>query len=178
MNESFLQNFLSNLFATFIALIIGIPIALWLERMRVRREEKAREREEQQRTRKILQLLKTELHQNKEAIDKIHIDVANYYYGLRTELWDAFSDGGELQWIKDPDLLAVLSAAFSGIRQVRILYEKYTDLYFYPGTKGPHDYKQRLFDRVLEWKKDTDKKIDLALSKVDEKLNGTSLSQR
>jgi len=34
------------------------------------------------------------------------------HYPIKIELWRAFSDGGEIQWIDDPDLLDALAAAY------------------------------------------------------------------
>ncbi len=44
---------------------------------------------------------------------------------LRDESWKAFSDGGELEWIKDPKLLDNLSEAYFSIRSVMNLSDKY-----------------------------------------------------
>jgi hypothetical protein len=44
---------------------------------------------------------------------------------LRNESWKAFSDGGELEWVKDPKLLNDLSDAYYAIRSVMSLSDKY-----------------------------------------------------
>jgi hypothetical protein len=35
---------------------------------------------------------------------------------FRYESWKAFSDGGEIQWIKDPELLGIISEAYYAMR--------------------------------------------------------------
>jgi hypothetical protein len=44
---------------------------------------------------------------------------------LRIESFKAFSDGGELQWIKDPELLDKISEAYFMIRSVSQMSDKY-----------------------------------------------------
>ena|SRR5689334_3493052 len=47
---------------------------------------------------------------------------------LADETWKSFSDGGELQWLKDPGLLTILAGTYARIGYVRSLSEKYFDL--------------------------------------------------
>ena len=103
-DTSFWQNFVSNTLATIVgAVILGIPIALWLNK----HQEKSSEKE---RKKKILSLLREELLINLtqlsgwEKNDNKRIEVNIIGPFLRNESWKAFSDGGELQWIKNPIL--------------------------------------------------------------------------
>ena len=53
---------------------------------------------------------------------------------LKVELWKSFSDGGELEWIKDTKLLADLSDASSIIQTIKNAEDKYFQSTFYSGT--------------------------------------------
>jgi hypothetical protein len=109
---SFCQDFASNALATFLGAIVGIPIALWLSRY----QEKAVERE---RKSKILHLLREELRENLSILSgwekadyrKKNRDIHSIGPVLKDESWKAFSDGGDLEWIKDPTLLSNLADA-------------------------------------------------------------------
>jgi len=126
---SFLKDFASNALATFLGAILGIPIALWINK----HQEKSSEKERKQ---KILSLLFEELiinltqlsgwHKNKRK--KVETTMMGPF--LRDESWRAFSDGGELEWIKDPKLISELANAYSYIRTLQQLTERYTNLIF------------------------------------------------
>jgi len=44
---------------------------------------------------------------------------------LKDQLWRAFSDGGELSWVKDLDLLASISHSYYSIHAIHDLSEKH-----------------------------------------------------
>jgi hypothetical protein len=54
MNQQFTQDFIANALATFLGVLAGIPVALWLDRLQQRRHETAS-------TTNILTLLRAEL---------------------------------------------------------------------------------------------------------------------
>ena len=143
----FWKNFLSNALATFVGAIIGIPVALWINRIQHKAtestEKKKFETEAKARKKKILELIRDELSDNKKLLDEIRSDEVEYpeweegvahakttenAFRLKTELWRAFSDGGELHWIQDLDLLRSMALAYDIIRMVLYLGEKYTSL--------------------------------------------------
>jgi hypothetical protein len=142
---SFWQSFLSNALATFLGAVIGIPIALLLNKY----QEKASEFE---RKRKILSLLKEELLINLTQISawnknpNKHIETNVIGPFLRNESWKAFSDGGELKWIKNPILLSELARAYSHIRTLQELSERYINLFYIA-----HDENTRTTAIKLIW---------------------------
>jgi hypothetical protein len=125
-HSSFMQDFSSNFLSTILGVIIGIPIALWTASYQERSSE-------QMRKAKILSLLQEELLANltplsdwqKTFIDHKFPKILVLGGFLRDESWRSFSDGGELQWVKDPTILSQLSWAYGSIRTVRYLLEKY-----------------------------------------------------
>jgi len=151
----FRDSFMGNWFATMIGVMVGIPIALEINRrqrkVQERTEKVVREREQLARTAKILKLVKKELTHNREALvgrqqteDGTSQRVVSTNR-LKDELWNAFSDGGELQWITDLELLDSISAAYHHIRTVIYLEERYFEATHFPGMvvrqdKYPKDY--------------------------------------
>jgi hypothetical protein len=115
--SSFVQNFLANWWATFLGVIIGIPIVLWTTKYQEVIVEKERKG-------KILRLLNEELLVNLGQLSGWQkSDIKNFEAltlggMLKDDTWKAFSDGGELEWIKDPGLLSDLSWAYGSIRAV------------------------------------------------------------
>ena len=82
------------------------------------------------RKRKILQLISDELTSNLNLLLSIQERSDNPimlrpkgqrfsdFYQLKIELWNAFSDGGELEWIDDLDLLQAMASAYENIKMV------------------------------------------------------------
>ena len=70
--QLFLGDFFSNALATLIGIILGIPIALSINRRAELAAQTARKKEEEERTDKILTLIKGELEHNLSAVDKYH----------------------------------------------------------------------------------------------------------
>jgi hypothetical protein len=138
------DNFLGDALATVIGAIIGIPIALWLGR-RQQKEQEERElhaelKEFTERRAKILTLIKRELDYNQECIVQSKKNRGSEtekelpIRGFKDELCRAFSDGGELEWITNLDLLDSISQAYHYIRVASELESIYLQYHYYPGT--------------------------------------------
>jgi predicted outer membrane lipoprotein len=127
----FWYDLLSNTIATFIGAGLGVLGALWLSHSHERKTEKVRKK-------KILLVLKVELMENlsplKDWVDsgKKKVEVICLTGLLKDVSWEVFSNGGELEWIKDPSLLSELSDAFSVIRSIRNLANRYFDMIEFP----------------------------------------------
>jgi hypothetical protein len=132
---SFLQGFVGNLFATVIGVVVGIPVAFWINK----RVETITEKEKKH---KILLALKSELEFNENILSKWRKNreesPSKHMYGalLGDEVWNTFSDGGELQWIKDAGFLATLAFAYGNIKRIRYLYDSYLHWESLAGTPG------------------------------------------
>lgn len=130
---TFWQNAVSNGLATLIGVILGIPAALWLNNLGERSTEKEHKK-------KILHLLRIEIRLNYDYVNAWHdkvglqkqlaMQISDF---LKDESWRAFSDGGEIQWIKDPTLLSELSDAYYEVRVLSTLSKKYVDLTQFAG---------------------------------------------
>ena len=126
-NTTFWQGFLGNVLATLIGVIVGIPVAFWLNR----KEEEITEKEKKG---KIIRMLSTELNHNLRVLtDWQELKTNRWETSMRgammtDEVWNAFSDGGELQWIKDVELLGTLAETYGQIKRIKYLYESYLNV--------------------------------------------------
>ena len=137
---TYYQDFFSNGISTLVGVIIGIPVALYVNRL----QESATEKE---RKKKILTLLSKELGSNQEILKQWHfsnedlttgnIAVEDLSIFLGDEVWRAFSDGGELQWIKDPDILRRLAYTYFLIETMKKRSERFFVLITSRGIRLP-----------------------------------------
>ena len=158
-DQNFVAGTLGNWFATMVGVVVGIPIALALSRWQQSTEERRlrsqTEREAQTQKAKILVAIRTELNLNLEllASRREKIDTQDQRIvqlpPLKDELWNAFSDGGELQWIKDVELLNALSSAYHDVRTVKFLEEQYFESLHYPGIRIQRD--KHSHDQIMDY---------------------------
>jgi hypothetical protein len=124
-------DFLNNLVATLAGIAIGVPVGLFVSRRQAEQEEAKRLRteadERKKRVTKIVSLLQRELRDGLTTLKRIKsagaVSTWTGYNPIKIELWQAFSDGGEIEWIDDPDLLDKLAAAYHHLR----LHSTYQD---------------------------------------------------
>ncbi len=173
---------MGNLFATMVGALIGILIALEINRQQEetqdRKEAEVRENEEQNRKSKILKLLKGELEYNRQLLSERQSSKGDEKTRnvslpkLKDELWNAFSDGGELQWVKDLQLLDFIATAYYHIRTIIFLEDKYFEAVHYPGMvvkqeKYPKDY---ILGYLTSLDPDVLKHIEVALGEIEKSL--------
>jgi hypothetical protein len=170
-DQSFCSNFLANLLATVIGIGVGLPIALWIDRIARSRNEKEKTKEAIDRVKKILTVLQAELSENNDSIGKFHESLANQIYLVRIESWKAFSDGGELQWLNDPDLLGVLSSTYATINNYQLVLDKYIQVSLFPLAVGIPQLKTNIFNRVIDHREAAQKQIAKCLELVRQKLS-------
>lgn len=173
--SAFRDSFLGNLLATIIGIIAGIPIALWVSRLQQNEQEKIekvfKQREEAEHTIKILSLVGKELEFDLTQLKKQKQGLSEYgerflpIDGQKDELWNAFSDGGELQWIKDLHLLDIISIAYYDIRRVIHIEKLLLD------AKRPQNYIADLVilrgKWLLEINQEVIESVELALNEIN-----------
>jgi len=189
----FWKNFLSNTLATFVGVIIGIPTALWINRIQQKSAEADKKRtlatEAKAREAKILQLIKDEMIWNKDLLNRVHESKRDVFfferreyelsYQLKIELWSTFSDGGELQWIQDINVLHIMAQAYDTLRVVVRAENTYTTFVLNASVqyKDPGNWPQyvqlhekRLFTRMHESVNFALENIENILSMIDQKI--------
>jgi hypothetical protein len=128
------ENFLPNFLATMLGAIVGIPIAFGINNQQEAKKEELQKE-------KIIPILREELMVNlthlsswqKSNTQKLESVYTSIF--LEDSAWSAFSDSGELAFIKDVDLLMKISHAYSTVRTVKELSERYMELVHVPDQK-------------------------------------------
>jgi len=175
MNSPFLNNFLANVLATFFGVLFGIPTGMYLSGRQEAKARAERTEEARERRRKLLTLARTELAFNLEKLPQreryAQEKAIAMYLGprLKTELWTALSDGGELKWIGDLELMSVLADVYYRLKEAANLESRYLHLLTDP---TPHEAAQMDLCQMmfLEYRKaretteDAIKAIDAALA--------------
>ena len=142
-DSQFLGSLMGNWFATMIGVIVGIPIALaidrWQRQIEEKKEREAQEQEALVRKAKILTLVKGELEYNRDVLQGRPQRIRTLDPGsrLRDETWNALSDGGELQWIGDAELLEAFSTAYHHIRTTALLEQTVFEACYLPLQLSP-----------------------------------------
>jgi hypothetical protein len=121
------EGFLPDFLATMLGAIVGIPIAIGINNQQEIKKEKLQKE-------KIIPILREELLVNltqlsgwqKSSSQKLETVYTSIF--LEDSSWAAFSDSGELAFIKDVKLLQKISHAYSTIRSVKQLSERYMEL--------------------------------------------------
>lgn len=168
--ESFWLNTLSNFVTTIGGIVIGIPLALLIDRIVRTRNQAEKLAEANRRAQKILTLLDSELEKNLQYITQFHQDVAHNFYPVRMESWNAFSDGGEIQWIDDPDLLSKLSDSYAQIKRFDKIFQEYAHASLFPGMVGAPDLNEKILYGVTRVRKETIDQINSTRSFIKTKL--------
>jgi hypothetical protein len=132
MND-FWINFFANFFSDLlIGAGLGFFLAWWLNKIQQKEadiaEKKQLEDERQARKKRILELIYNELEANQKLLrqvshrEGIEANLDECYivaHKLKNELWLAFSDGGELEWINNVGLVDTLAQAYFSIKTVQ-----------------------------------------------------------
>lgn len=149
---SMVQGLVSGIVSTFIGVVLGVPVALWINR----RVEDATEREKRS---KIVYSLLSELRDNKillsgwpeikpgSGVSLSEDVVIKVCLALSDEVWNSFSEGGELEWIKNPNFLNALARAYRMIKHIKLLANMYVN-----GSTDDHDVQPELITYVNDAK--------------------------
>lgn len=120
-DRDFWENAVSNLLATVLALIAGIPIALWIDRRIKQQEDREKFRLERLKEKEILTLIKEELSfsyslflQGKKG-NTTNMTIQS----LKSDLWDALVASGDIKYIELPELLNGLTSVYYIVKMVK-----------------------------------------------------------
>lgn len=169
---SYWDDVMGNLIATLVGVIIGIPFALEINRLIVRQEEKKKLNEARQKNKDILMLIKQELIFNLDRLkDRQSIPNALQTHPYQVDVWEAFSDSGEIRWISNANLLNRIASAYSAIK-----IEKSIEQNAYLAAKGAFAFSgtDRALKSILEDARRFDKILkantEHAVKEIDEEL--------
>jgi hypothetical protein len=177
VDSPFLDNFLANLLATFLGVLFGIPAGMYLSSRQEAKARAERLQEARERRRQLLTLTRAELAFNLEKLpqrERLAQEKAIAMYlgpRLKTELWTTLSDGGELKWIADLELMSVLADVYYRLKEAAHLESRYLHLLTDP---SPHEAAQRDLCQMmfLEYRKARETAED-AIRVIDAALTST-----
>ena len=148
-SQAFVESAMGNLFATILGVLVGLPIALQVSRYQQSAAQAAafleKSSEIAARRRKVLKLLREELQKNIDGLQERVAPITGggkrlvFTHSLRNQLWVAFTDGGELQYLDDPGLLATLAEAYHEVAYCILLEHKFFDATHYSGMRIQQD---------------------------------------
>lgn len=125
--DTFYESVMSNLIATGLALIAGIPIALWIDRRIKEQENVLSFKTERQKEAKTLALIKEELDFSLNSLflnGKKGNTTTLTTQPLKSDLWDALSNSSDIQRIEEPDLLNRIVSAYYALKIVKNIEEQ------------------------------------------------------
>ena len=123
--QAFWDAAIGNWLATMLGVIVGVPVALSIERWSASRRQKQLASESRRRSMNVLLLIKDELQHNLQALtNRKTVSSSFVTQRLKDDLWQALSDSGEIKWIDDPALLSGIATAYHFVAIVRDIEEK------------------------------------------------------
>ena len=121
-SKEFWDGAIGDLLATVIALIAGIPIALWIDRQVKKNEDREKNRLARIEENKRLSLIREELDFNFNSLflkgKKGNVSTMTVQ-PFKTDLWDALVTTGEIIYIENPDLLNRITSAYYILKTVK-----------------------------------------------------------
>lgn len=127
VSQDFWDNTMGNMLATVLALIAGIPTALWIDRLIKFREEHQKHLDERKQEKEILQLIYEELDFSYNSLfiksmkgNSLSITIQP----LKSDLWETLISSKEIKYIESPSLLNRISSAYYVLKIVKNIQEQ------------------------------------------------------
>ena len=118
--KGFWDGAVGNLLATILGIVIGIPVALHLERKRQDTDLRAKDAITKASAQNVAVLLRRELqHVGNQMLIRNGEENAIHMEPLRTSTWDAMRESGQLSLIANADLIDKVSVAYHQIAVLR-----------------------------------------------------------
>lgn len=121
-DKTFWDNSMGNMFATVLALIAGIPVALWIDRHAKSREEHQKYLNYKKREKEILELIKEELSFSYSSLflkGKKGNTTTMSIQPLKSDLWDSLISSEDIKYIDSPSLLNRISSAYYVLKIIK-----------------------------------------------------------
>lgn len=182
-SPTFLEGAMGNLFATLLGVLIAIPIALQVAAIEQRGSEQAAQRaasaHARSRKQSMLAQLRRELASATAQVNECRIPMKTggqrdiITNPLRYELWAAYSDSGDLQYVDNPDLLASLAEAFHRVKATARMERLLVEMVHFPGLRMANS--RSLDKTILEYITNDDPHllatIDRTIKAIDAELS-------
>lgn len=110
---SYWDGAVGNWLATLLGILVGVPVALALERARATSEKEEQQRSDQRVRHDVLTLLQSELLGAKQSIEyRTTLGASVPVEPLKTSAWDAMKATANLRYVSAPSLIGSLSEAY------------------------------------------------------------------
>ena len=110
---SYWDGAVGNWLATLLGIVVGVPVALALERARAKSEKEEQVRADQRAHHDVLTLLRAELLVARQSIEyRTTLGTSVPVEPLRTSAWDAMKATANLRHVSAPSLISSLSEAY------------------------------------------------------------------
>lgn len=163
---------IGNWLATMLGIIGGIPIAFEINKFITRQEEKRKLKEAKEENREILSLIKQELVFNLDRLKDRESDPNNLPpHPYQIDVWETFSDSGQISKIINSQVLNRIASAYSIIK-----IERFIEQNCYLATRGAFAYSgtERATKLLLEDGRRFDKQLrentEYAIREIDKEL--------
>lgn len=126
-DQLFWSNAMGNMLATVLALIAGIPIALWIDRLVKSREEHQRYVTDRKREGELLQLIREELDFSYKSLflaGKKGNKTSMTIQPLKSDLWNSLISSEETKYIEEPSLLNRITSAYYVLNVIKKIEEQ------------------------------------------------------
>ena len=122
--SSYWQGTMGNWLATIVGVVVGLPIALWLnaafESKATERQKKVQNNEAAERAKRTTLALRQELENAIPVLEALSVSqVAQIHISIAR--WSSASTSGETQWLAGPELVQALAAAYESIGVVNTM---------------------------------------------------------
>lgn len=165
-----------NLVATLLGIIAGVPVALHLERRRAAHEAEEKKREEIRIKREMLTLLREELHDNSNRLQqRTALTDTIPTEPLKTSIWEALRDSGNLKFISEPSLISCIANAYRFLVIIHNREEHFIQCKF--GVGGTVTFvdgesvPKKLLSLIFGYHLSALTNIQIALTAIDAALN-------
>jgi len=176
LQSDYWQATLGGVLATVVGIILGLPIAAWVNDVGQRHQQEAEARAAASHARDQLdrlgRLLASELTDATRPLESIETTGVVDRFQFNVARWEAVSSSGDLRWLTDLPAISALAEAYEAIGVVNVLgYEwlrsmsRPDGVAAWPGTNQPSS--EVLTDLLRDAASDARAKIQAALDHID-----------
>lgn len=170
LQNGFSQSLMSNMLATAVGVILGIPIALWanseLQRRAEQRQTEIDAAYASTQHDRILAVIDQELQGNLPALSELEAgDVSRIYFPVAR--WRAICASGELKWIDDLLVLDSVAQAYESLESINALAAHWLSATAARSITGETELSDVLTKLISDAAGDSIAKINAALPHVN-----------
>lgn len=126
-SETYWDGAIGNWLATLLGIIVGAPVALFMERKREDSVLKTKKEEEKNILKSILTLIDKKLSENQEMISsRLQLEGEIMTMPVKISNWEALKASGDLRYLSNQNLLGIISDTY---RMIELVLETEKQIY-------------------------------------------------